>query len=144
MIGTPDGCLTRASLYVEGEKEALKHKWIESEKAGRDLGEEAIRQWVNKHWWGYFRHRWVEHLQGKRFWIELSEQDFGLLQREFQGQELLLDLILDRVKCGWENLNIIWWAQEWGLPCDQVIRILERLDINGRRLAYQFGSQSSR
>ena len=33
--------------------EMLRHKWIESEKAGRDLGNEALIDWVNKyaaHW----------------------------------------------------------------------------------------------
>jgi len=29
-------------------REILKHKWILSEKAGRDLGEEAVADWVEK------------------------------------------------------------------------------------------------
>jgi hypothetical protein len=29
-------------------REILKHKWILSEKAGRDLGEEAVEDWVKK------------------------------------------------------------------------------------------------
>jgi len=27
----------------------LKHKWIMSEKHGRDLGEEAVKDWIDKH-----------------------------------------------------------------------------------------------
>ncbi len=46
-------------------REAERHKWIESEKAGADLGENAIRQWVKCHWWGYLRARWLEHLQAQ-------------------------------------------------------------------------------
>src|SRR4051794_12760413 len=56
--------MEKASVYVHGEQEALKYKWIESEKAGYDLGEDAIRRWVKCHWWGFLRARWLEHLQG--------------------------------------------------------------------------------
>src|SRR5262245_13329137 len=132
--------MEKCSVYVDSEKEALCYKWIESEKAGRDLGEVAIKRWVKEHWWGYLRARWVEHLQGKRFWVELDRGDFGLLQREFHDQTLLLDRILDRLKTGQENLDIILWALDWGIPMKAVIMILETLDINSRRLAYRFES----
>jgi hypothetical protein len=39
---------------------------------------------------------------------------------------------------GWENLDILIWAQDWGLPVERVIHILEILDINSRRLAHRF------
>ncbi len=90
----------------------------ESEKAGFDLGETAIRRWVQCHWWGYLRARWLEHLQGKRFWVELDRGDFGLLQRKFVENTLLLDRILDRLKAGQENLDVICWAQRWGMPIE--------------------------
>ncbi len=126
------------SVYKDGEEEAQRYKWIESEKAGCDLGEPAICRWVKDHWCGYLRARWVEHLQGKRFWVELDRGDFGLLQRRFQEQSVLLDRILDRLKAGQENLHIILWAQDWGVPPEQVLEILEALDINSRRLAHRF------
>ena len=85
--------MEKSSVYVEGEQEALRYKWIESEKAGCDLGEAAIRRWVQCHWWGYLRARWLEHLQGRTFWIELDHDDFGLLQREFQNA-VLIEVIL--------------------------------------------------
>ena len=64
----PTMCQTmeKLSVYVDGEQEALRFKWIESERAGKDLGEAAIRAWVKQHWWGFLRARWVEHLQGRR------------------------------------------------------------------------------
>src|SRR5947209_5656919 len=99
--------MEKSSVYFEGEQEALRFKWIESEKAGCDLGEAAIRRWVQCHWWGYLRARWLEHLQGKRFWVELDRGDFGLLQREFVESTVLLDRILDRLKAGQENLDSI-------------------------------------
>ncbi len=135
------GPMEKSSVYVESEQEALRYKWIESEKAGRDLGEAALRRWVREHWWGYLRARWIEHLEGKRFWVELDRGDFGLLQKRFQEYALLLDRILDRLKAGQENLDIILWAQDFGIPCKDVLMILEVLDINSRRLAHRFDNQ---
>src|SRR5688500_5553786 len=81
------------SIYAEWEDEAARFKWIQSETAGRDLGESAIRQWGREHWWGYLRARWMEHLQGKCFWIELDRGDYGLLDRAFLDRKDLLDRI---------------------------------------------------
>jgi hypothetical protein len=89
------------------------------------------------------RARWLEHLHGKRFWVELDRGDFGLLQRRFQDRALLLDRILDRLKAGQENLDILLWAQDWGLPMTPVFEILEALDINSRRLAHRFDAASA-
>lgn len=126
------------SVYRDCVEEAARFKWIQSEKAGYDLGESAIRQWVKEHWTGFLRARWVEHLQGKCFWIELDRGDFGLLEREFRDQAHLLDLILDRLKAGKENLDVIGWACDCHLPLDAVIEILTALDVNSRRLAHRF------
>jgi hypothetical protein len=137
---TIDGtqAVEKSSVYIDCEREALCYKWTESEKAGRDLGEEAIRMWVKQHWWGYLRARWLEHLQGTKFWLELDRGDFGLLQDRFQDQALLLDRILDRLKAGQENLDIIIWAQDWGIGFPPVCEILTAFDINSRRLAHRF------
>ena len=45
--------LTNSSLYREFQaerEEILRHKWIESEKAGRDIGfERALTDWIVRH-----------------------------------------------------------------------------------------------
>lgn len=45
--------LQRSTLYQEflaEREEILKHKWIESEKAGKDIGfERALLDWIRKH-----------------------------------------------------------------------------------------------
>ena len=45
--------LRNSNLYREFQaerEEILKHKWIESEKAGRDIGfERALTEWIVKH-----------------------------------------------------------------------------------------------
>ena len=49
----PGDLLKNSSLYREFQaerEEILKHKWIESEKAGRDIGfEQALTDWIVKH-----------------------------------------------------------------------------------------------
>ncbi|MFO0965886.1 MAG: hypothetical protein U0793_09930 [Gemmataceae bacterium] len=130
--------MEKCSVYEEGQKEADRFKWIESEKAGRDLGETAIRRWVKDHWCGYLRARWLEHLQGIKFWVELDRGDFGLLERRFKDQAQVLACILDRLKAGQENLDIILWGLDWNIPMERIIEILEALDINSRRLAHRF------
>src|SRR6185295_11723558 len=53
--GSPSGSdlLKNSSLYREFQaerEEILKHKWIESEKAGQDIGfERALIDWIVKH-----------------------------------------------------------------------------------------------
>jgi len=46
-------------LALERE-EMLKHKWIESEKAGYDLGQQALFDWIENHADGFHRTT-VEH-----------------------------------------------------------------------------------
>ena len=45
--------MNHSSLYKEflaEREEILKHKWIESEKAGSDIGfEKALIDWIQKH-----------------------------------------------------------------------------------------------
>ncbi len=123
----------RQSVHDHSAAEAERYKWIESEKAGRDLGESAIRRWIREHWSGYLRHRWLEHLEGRAFWIELDQDDFGLLEREFVDSRLMPEII-NRLKTGQENLDIIVWAIDYKLPMDEVMEILRVLDINSRRI----------
>jgi hypothetical protein len=130
--------VVRKSVHTACIEEEDRHKWIESQKAGYDLGEGCIRDWVKRHWTGYLRARWVEHLQGKVFWVELDRGDFGLLQRDFIGQNELLDKILDQLKSGKENLHVIFWAVNSGIPISPVHEILEALDVNSRRLQHRF------
>src|SRR5207247_516718 len=118
--------------------EANAYKWIVSQKAGRDLGDDAIREWVKLHWWGFLRARWIEHLQGKRFWMELDHNDYGLLLREFSDIRPLLDEILALLKDRKENLDIINWGIDNCKGMDDIHRVLATLDMNSRRLSCQF------
>jgi hypothetical protein len=137
----------KKSIYKDCIEEENRHRWIESEKAGCDLGEAVVRRWVQEHWSGYLRAKWVEHLQGTCFWTELDRGDFGLLQTEFQNSRSLLDLILNRLKTGEENLHLLVhaiWTCNDNFPTDRMIQILTSLDINSRRLLHRFEEQDAK
>lgn len=122
------------SIYQAGVKEALRHKWIESQKRGYDVGIDAIHEWFDKYWREYCRYRNLEHVCGSMCWDEFDVQRFGRIEELLHSGDLLLDLILERVMVGWENLQILVWAHEWGMPVDRVLSILTQLDINSARL----------
>jgi hypothetical protein len=121
------------SLRKEAIREAEEYKWIESEKAGRDLGENAIWGWVQRHWNGFLRAKWLEHLEGVNFWVELKHEDFGLLTRQFQGSPFIGEIVR-QLKTRGENLSIILWALEKKCPMDEIRAILKSLDINSARI----------
>ena len=135
----------RMSLHACAAIEARRYKWIESQKVGRDLGEEAVRHWVREHWAGFLRARWMEHLEGRVFWIELDREDFGLLQtRSWDGG--VFDEILRRLWSGGENLDILCWSLDRHLSPGQlgeVLEILEALDINEHRIEPRIGPHLS-
>lgn len=130
--------VARRSISADCQLEANRFKWIESEKAGHDLGETAIRRWICDHWWGYLRARWLEHLHGKCFWIELKCDTFGLVRQKFQDHKELLNCIVDKLKHGQENLDILIWAINNGVSVPLVVDMLEALDINSLRLIRAF------
>lgn len=118
------------SVLQEGLREAERHKWIESEKQGSDVGPLALGQWYRRYWPHYCRGKCLEHLSGRQHWREFGGDDFGLVPRLLVENDLLLDRILDRILHGHENLDIILWAQDWGLPVDAVLSVLHQLNIN--------------
>ena len=118
------------SLHDAAYSEAERHKWIESEKCGADLGQAALIEWYRLHWPHYCRIRRYEHLEGRQKWREFEESKFGQLYALIVAGDLLVDRVLDRYFAGMENLDIISWGIEWGLPRDRMIRILDELDIN--------------
>ncbi len=131
------------SLHRCGEEEAQRFKWIESEKAGRDLGETAIRRWIGEHWNGFLRHRWLEHLQGKTFWIELDQGDFGLLRTAFQASPLI-DPDPGALQARAREPRHHRVGPRNCLPMNDVLEILEALDVNSRRIECRFDPRRSR
>jgi hypothetical protein len=127
--------MTTHSIYAEARREADAFKWIESERAGRDLGEEALRCWARRYWRPFLRARLLEHLLGRRFWAELDrgEGDFGGLAGHEAGPGAE---VLRMLRDGAENLDVILWARRAGADLEAVLRLLERADVNSRRLPH--------
>ena len=121
-------------VYEEALREAERHKWIESQKRGRDLGDSAIREWFRVHWPSYCRHKQLEHLSGSQRWREFDDEEFGQLYSLIVTGDLLVDRILDRIDAGYENLDVINWALDWGLSLERVIDLLAQVDVNRARL----------
>jgi hypothetical protein len=134
-----DENVERRSLYEESLKEALAEKYIQSQRAGHDVGEAAIRYWVHVHWPGFLRARWIEHMLGVRFWVELKREEFGILRKTPVDLRPLLDLIIEQLICGAENLDIIRWARAKSLDEQKATRELLRIiNINAHRLRCHF------
>uniref|UniRef100_A0A7C2NUY7 Uncharacterized protein n=1 Tax=Schlesneria paludicola TaxID=360056 RepID=A0A7C2NUY7_9PLAN len=122
------------SLYDEALAEALRHKWIESQKQGHDLGDAALKDWFRRHWLPFCRECRLQHIEGLRKWQEFAEHEFGQVYQLILEGDLLLDRILDRMEHGSDNLEIINWGLAWGLPMPRVRYLLELIDINRARL----------
>ena len=62
---TGDDLVTNSNLYKEFQaerEEILKHKWIESEKVGYDIGfERALTGWIMQHRSNWRRSRQTAH-----------------------------------------------------------------------------------
>ena len=121
------------SLYFEAVAEAERYKWIESEKAGHDLGRAAVEDWNRRCWCGWCRCRWLEHLQGHVLWHEFGDSRFGALAPERWPDKDLLRRVIRMIEQGRENLEILTWAVHERADLGTVVDILEIMDINSLR-----------
>ena len=112
----PEPTVDRRSLNREAWQEACRERWYRSEEAGTDLGEGAVRLWVRQHWPGFLRARWINHLLGERFWLELPREEFGLLRRVPADARPLRDEVLDRMRRREQDLGILVWARKEKTP----------------------------
>lgn len=133
---SPSEC-DRGSLHLDCLAEEDAHKWRESEKACRDLGDNARYQWAREHWSAYLRARWIEHIEGRKYWIEFGRGTFGLMKHPIPDSQELYQPIYNKLKAGHENLDIICWAKSNGAPLELVNRFLEALDLNRCHLKHR-------
>ncbi|MFW6163244.1 MAG: hypothetical protein ACODAJ_10795 [Planctomycetota bacterium] len=118
------------SLFQAGLEAAREHKYLASEKAGRDLGLAAIDDWQRRHWTIWLRHRWLEHLLGESCWEEFDPGRFGRLRALFATRTALLDEVVERVRHGAENIDILRWAVVERRDLGPVKRMLCELRLN--------------
>jgi hypothetical protein len=123
--------LTAHALYAMD-----RHKWIESEKFGHDVGDPSIKDWLDHYWKGWTRARLIEHLYGWRCWGAFLEEDFGLLSRvtvDYHVPRRILEHVAAILADGGENLDVITWAVSTNHNLDQILWLLDRIDINAKR-----------
>lgn len=125
------------SVYDGAHLEAEKHKWIESKKAGRDLGQKAIEDWYRQFWARYCRARRLEHLAGEQQWVEFAEHEFGRMYQSIVDGNVLLEELIARFEDGWENLRFTVWVHDQRKSrqeIDEILDLLEIININITRL----------
>jgi hypothetical protein len=121
-------------LRTAAWQEANNYRWYEGERLGRDPGDQALKEWFRKHWLPFCRSKRLEHVEGQQQWDEFAEDEFGQVYAMIVSGDLLLDRILDRMEEGADNLEVLIWAQDWGLDMERVLELLLLIDINRARL----------
>ena len=124
------------SVYAEARKAQAVHRRIRSEEAKCDLGVAAEHDWSMRHWLKFYRWCLVQHLRGEIFFTEFSLESFAIVGHRLAAPHELLEPILDKIRDGAENLNIINWVIDCTLPWDQIYPILLAIDINSRKLPH--------
>jgi len=126
------------SLLPYAWEEILRHKWIESEKARRDVGHAAVVDWLVRFWWRFCRWRRIEHVEGVRRWFEFSHEDFAKIVRPILENDRLTLVIVELMKADrrrvMNDLEIIEWARDVQVSMDRVLEILGDIHINVSRL----------
>jgi len=126
------------SLYEAALREACRHRWIESQKHGHDLGEHGLIDWYERYWWNFLRYRHLEHLLGECLWEEFETDSFAVLAPVVESRDELAIEIVDLYRQGCENLDIVNWALREELPMHQVRRCLILINMNDARIDPQF------
>ena len=126
------------SLLPMAWLEIERHKWIESEKAKRDVGQAAVADWLKRFWWRFCRWRRIEHVEGVHRWYEFSHEDFAKVLRPILENDRLVLVILELMKTDRRrvinDLEVIEWARDAGVPMERVLEILGEIQINVARL----------
>jgi hypothetical protein len=127
-----------ASIFQAACSEAMRHRWIESQKRGCDLGEYAVRDWYQRYWWTFLRYRHVEHILGDVCWEEFPARSFAAVRPLLNGDDQLAVQIIDLYREGLENLDIIHWADRTGHSFEVVFECLLLINMNDARLDPKF------
>jgi hypothetical protein len=119
------------SLYEDALTEADRFKWLESERCRQDLGAWAREEWTRRYWATFLRYKRLEHLYGRRRYVEFEDDAFGTLASD--PHDPTLQFFTRRfVEDHWENLNYFCGS----LPAcsrDSLLRWLELFGINQLR-----------
>jgi len=82
----------------------------------------------------FCRDRLVKHLRGEAFFEEFDRDCFGILSVDFGEVAELLNWVLERIKQGAENLDLLRSANQEHVPLNPLLQVLKAVDLNGHRL----------
>ena len=68
-------------------KEIELYKWLESEKANRDLGEEAVKDWIEKHA-AEFRERWEKEHKSRATLLQTCRLTIPIANKKAEANDL--------------------------------------------------------
>ena len=109
------------SVYDEAWQAAYRHKWIESQKRGFDLGRAAIKEWDERHFKKFYRWCHWQHLTGRQFFEEFPDEHFNQV---LDPRDEIEQLVVGRFWDGFENLEIFNCAHGCGWPSARVRMVL--------------------
>jgi hypothetical protein len=97
-----------------------------------------VADWLRRFWWRFCRWRRIEHVEGVHRWYEFSHEDFAKILRPILENDRLMLVVLELMKADrrrvMNDLEIIEWARDAGLPMERVLDILGEIHINVARL----------
>lgn len=134
--------VVKSELFMRAMREAQSYKHAVQAAQHRDLGDQPILDWFRTKWASWYRERWLEHLCGRRQWKEFGEEDFNLVaNKEFQPNIELVLRIIDNLKKHRDNISenlgmILVAAKRGDKDLEELMIVLRRLDINGKRPSY--------
>ena len=76
----------------------------------------------------------MQHLRGEACFDEFDTECFGIFSGRIEDVAGLLNVVLERIKEGAENLDLLRWGGREHVPHNTLVAILKAADINGHRL----------
>ncbi len=120
------------SLYDEAVSEADRFKWLESERCRYDVGFSAYHEWTRRYWPVFLRARRLDHLYGKRCYVEFEPELFGRFAQA--ANDPTIDFVASRfVDDCWENLHYFTTTVPSSCTADRLVQCLEVIGINRLR-----------
>jgi len=123
---------TRMSVFVGAADAANIHKWLLSEQANCDVGDEGLRDWYRKYFRKYLRGRLMDHISGQCLFEEFNPAAYNILQVfTFKSPELR-ETVETSLRDGKENLDIVHHVipEVEEEEAEQVIEFLKVVDVN--------------
>jgi len=135
-----------ADQLLRSQREEIeKYRWIESEKAGRDIGwKRASEEWKQKHFAGWKRNVLAQGLAASLFEILWSQQQEIETYKWIESEKNGRDIGWQRAVTEWQDLHYRGWKEHlWMTSVDEVTKTEARSarPIAGSRRRRSFSTE---